>query len=446
MTTNFDTLYARDSKGKILQWNIEVQQNGNSTDIKLSYGEYNGKQALRWQRNIQGVNVGKSNETNSYEQAILEAESTIRNKKKKGYMTLEEARQQYTPPIADENNIIKFTILDEPDKLSGDFTLRDLQKYLPKNRTDADGNIKPMKAQQYYRSKKDWKDPTGKFWSDRKYYYLQNPNVPKEPKSIITTFPCMAQPKINGVRATIQLIKRNVLIKSKEGKSYFIYHLSDFCTLNSDIFTYNGINLVLDGELYIHGELLQDIGSAVDKTNLNTPRIKFVLFDVAVEDVTNINRWNIIKDHIKPKLDIHLSCPIELIKTTKVNNDTQAQQYTDICINQGYEGTIFRQFEGFYAFGKRPQDMTKLKRLIDDEFKIIDIVPQDKDDSKGNFLCITKDGQQFSVTPQGTDDFKRLLLRNRTEYIGKNLTCSFYEWTKELKPFHIVSNTVRDYE
>lgn len=441
MTTTFDTLYARDSKGKILQWNVEVQSSNGQVDIKLSYGEYDGAQTIRWQRNIQGKNKGKANATNSYEQAVLEVESIIRNKKKKGYMTLEEAKE--LNPFQDDTRPIKFNALIPTEK---DTLWVQLNKYLPKNRLDADGDIKPMKAQQYYRSKKNWTAPDGTEWTDRKYYYLKNPLVTKEPKSIITKFPCMGQPKINGVRATIQLSNNNVLIKSKEGKVYNIHHINDFLNINNDIFTYNGIELILDGELYIHGELLQDIGSAVDKPNLNTPRIKFILFDIAVENIPNENRWNIIKSHIKPKLDIHLNCPIELIKTVRINNDSMAQQFTDINISKGYEGTIFRSFTGYYAFGKRPQDMTKLKRLLDTEFKIIDVIPQDKDDTKGNFICITDEGLQFAVNPQGTDDFKREILSNKNNYIGKNLTCSFYEWTKDLKPFHIVTSTVRDYE
>lgn len=439
MTKTFDTLYARDSKGKILQWKIEVDS-GSQVDIMIAYGEYGGAQTITWQRNIQGKNIGKSNETNEYEQAILEAESTIRLKKKHGYMTLDEAGDLL--PNTEENKAFRFRALTSDER---DTTLVLLEKYLPKYRTDAQGDIKPMKCQQYYRSKKDWIDPNGEIWDDRKYYYLKNPHVKKEKNAIITKFPCMGQPKINGVRATIKYDNK-VVIKSKEGKEYNVAHINDFLNINNDIFEYKGKQLVLDGELYIHGELLQDIGSAVNKPNLNTPRIVFVLFDIAIEDTTNLDRWKLIKDHIKPKLDQHLKCPIQIIKSMAIPNDTAAQNFTDICISQGYEGAIFRQFSGMYAFGKRPQDMTKLKRCISAEFKIVDIVPQKVDPMKGNFTCITKEGVRFDVTPKGDESFKAHLLRERSRYIGMNLTCDFYEWTKDNLPFHIINNTIRDYE
>lgn len=429
MDYKFDTLYARDSKGKVLQWNIEVQQNGSQTDIKISYGEYNGSKVLRWQRDIQGVNIGKSNETNSYEQAVKQAESKIKLQKKRGYMSIKDLKNLQLPYNYDNYNIVEF-----------------LDLFLPKNRTDASGDIKPMKAQQYYRSKKNWIDPTGKLWSDRKYYYLTNPYAKKEKGAIITKFPCIGQPKINGLRNTTKEVDGKIVMKSKDGKEYDVMHIKDFLNLNSDIFDLEDIDNVLDGELYIHGELLQDIGSAVNKYNLNTPRIKLILFDLAIEDFTNWERIQIIKEKIKPIIDQHLDSPIEIIRSVMIYNDAQAQAFTDNCIKKGYEGAIFRQPNGKYAFGKRPQDMTKLKRTISSEFKIVDIVPQDKDTTKGNFRCITKGGLYFDVNPMGNDDYKRELLSNSSSYIGKDLQCSFYEWTKDLKPFHIIENTIRDYE
>jgi len=45
-----------------------------------------------------------------------------------------------------------------------------------------------MKCQQYYRSKKDFVDKTGKKWDDRKYYYLLNPYADKRNDDLIITF------------------------------------------------------------------------------------------------------------------------------------------------------------------------------------------------------------------------------------------------------------------
>lgn len=439
MTKEYPTLYARAMTGKILIWKATVKSQNNQVDIMISYGEFTGDRTTRWERNIQGVNIGKSNETNSWQQAEAKIESRIKTKKRKGYMTLEEVKDDIDSANAVGTGIKLLT--DNRDEL-----LKLLETYLPKNKTDLDGDVKPMLAKQYYRTKKNWTDPEGNLWSDRKYYYISNPHVTKEKNAVVPKFPCIGQPKINGGRALSQIKLGKALMKSRDGLEYIVHHINDFFNINNDIFIYEGEDIILDGELYIHGELLQDIMSAVKKANLNTPRIKLILFDLAISTYSNLERWEIIKNHIKPKLDIHLTCPIEIIKTVIINNEVEAQRFTDWCIKNGYEGGIFRDADAEYVFGGRRNCLTKLKRAIDEEFKIVDIIPQEKDSTKGNYTCINKNGEMFDVTPKGTDDFKRELLFNKAKYIGKNLTITFYEWTKDMKPLHIMNNLIRDYE
>lgn len=424
MNNTYPTLYSRDLKGTIIKWNIEVQNNNSSVDIKTSYGELEGKQTLSWKRNIQGKNIGKVNETTPFEQACNEAESTIKRKKDNGYMSYEEVKTEF-------NIIIPVSLH------------HDLELFLPKIKTDALGATKPMKCQQYYRSKKDWVAPDGSIWEDRKYYYLANPYVKKSKDAIITKFPCIGQPKINGVRATIQLIDGKTKILSKEGKEYIIPQLLDYFNANLSFFK-NG-TIVFDGELYIHGELLQDIASAVKKVSLMTQRVIFVLFDLAIPDILQMSRWEMVKEY-RNNFNQNINCPIQVIRTFNINNDNDAQVFTDKCIDEGYEGAIFRNLNNKYAFGGRPTTITKLKRTISREFKIINIVAEEVDPTLGMYECITKEGKAFTVTAKGTKSFKKELLFTPLSYIGKNLSVTFYEWTKDMIPFHIVDNSIRDYE
>lgn len=418
MRKEFKPLFSRDSKGNIVTWKAKVVNTGNQVDICKSYGLLDGQHAITWERNVQGKNIGKANETTPFEQAILKVESAIKRKKDKGYKSMEDL---------------------------GIGSLEELDSVLPKYRTDAEGRIKPMKAQQYYRSKKDWKAPDGTVYDDRKYYYMQNPHVEKEPKSIITKFPAMAQPKINGVRATISLFNGQPKILSKEGKDYEIPHILDYLRQKTDAFIWDGEDIVLDGELYIHGEPLQEIASAVKKVSLITQRVIYVVFDLAVEDMNQLERWKTLKAlHTEHFSD--LASPIELIRSVKVPNDKLAQEITDKFISQGYEGSIFRDFNAQYKFGGRPMTMTKLKRTISEEFKIVDVLPQDKDPTKGNFICVNENGKTFAVNPKGTDDYKRKVLIFKKSFIGHNLTLTFYEWTADRIPFHSIDMSIRDYE
>lgn len=441
MNRKFESLYSRDVKGNILEWRIEVQRRGNEVDLFIAYGQYGKEHTVRYQRNIKSKNIGKANETSAWEQAVSMAKSKINRKIKLGYITLDKAKEIYTEPEIGTKidlNIVPITEPENPDTFK-----KELEKYIPKITLDANHKVKPMKANPYFRArKKPYTDKNGKTWSDIKYYYISNPHVEKDPKASSAKFPMIGQPKINGVRAFISKDG----ITSKNGDAYKISHLNKYIKNTPELFNYEGQELILDGELYIHGESLQDIGSAVDKTNLNTPRIVFVLFDLAIPNTSNIDRWNIIKSYIKPILDETMELSIQIISSTVIKNDKHAQNYTDYCISKGYEGIILRSFEDDYHFGKRRNNMLKLKRSIDEEFKIVDIIPQEKDPNKGNFLCVTKEGERFSVNPTGTDDYKRDLLENKDYYIGKNLTLKFYEWTNAKKPLHVMDATVRDYE
>lgn len=440
-----EILYKKDSKGKVLQWSAEVNQSIQGVQIILKAGELEGKIVETIRNNIKGKNIGKSNETSPLTQATLEVESLYRRKKDLGYKSLEDIGY---------NNYLKknedFGLSSTTNTISmGEY----LKQHLSIDNTDALGNLKPMKAQQYYRSKKDWIDPNGKLWDDRKYFYLLNPYALKEKGAIIIKFPCLIQPKINGVRCTISFINNKVQILSKEGKRYSLPHLEVVLVGNKTLIEENfkGYGLELDdiffdGELYIHGEKLQTISSAVKAPNLDTNRVQFIAFDLGVKNLNNISRFTILKDIINQIKEKDFTNSIDIVTTYKVKSDAIVQTLTDNYIKDGYEGSILRNPEGFYQFGKRPMDMVKLKRVIDEEFKIIDIIPQDKNPDLGLFVCITKQGKEFQVNPKGDTHFKSLVLFQKHLFINKMLTCTFYEYTEDMIPFHVIDNIVRDYE
>ena len=74
-------------------------------------------------------------------------------------------------------------------------------------------------------------------------------------------------------------------------------------------------------------------------------------------------------------------------------------------------------------------------------------------DENGNFNIDAKvgdtliiNGKEFKVTPRGNEAYKKQTLLNSSSFIGKQLTCVFYEYTEDGLPYHIIDNIVRDYE
>ena len=429
MIHDIATLYKR-GRNSILEWKIRIESINKQVNIIMSYGIFRGEQVIRYQNNIKGKNKGKVNETTSFEQATLEAQSKVNLKLKEGYKNLDDLQEMYQQMFFATSDL--FVFLDE---------------VLPDYNTDVNGNEIPMKCQQYYRSKKDWRAPDGTVWDDRKYYYILNPFAVKERDAVILPFPCYIQPKVNGVRAFVKLIGNEVKIYSKKGLEYDIPQVKEWFLNNSPVFTNYEQEVIYDGELYIPGESLQVIASAVKATQLNTMRVEFHVFDIAIEDVPQDERFNMLYSSVSKSIfNYDLRSPVKLVPTKRVITDIRVQELTDEYISQGYEGSICRSYEGLYEFGKRPKTITKLKRIMDEEFVITDVVPSEKDETVGLFVCVTQGGKEFKVNPKGTTDFKRQTLFNRESFIGKQLTCHFYEYTDDGVPFHIIDNIVRDYE
>lgn len=419
----FDTLYARNSNNTINAWSISVEPLENMKAlIHIAEGQLEGKETNTTRAVNKGKNIGKMNETTAYEQACKDAQSRWERKKKQGYKSLKD---------------LNINIENYEEEKSGDvLTLNNaIESSLPLNRTDANNLSKPMKAQPYF----------------------------KEDGSVRIKFPCFGQPKLNGFRvmARWEKVKENagtlletevekVVFRSKEGLRFTVLeHIEkEFTKEMFEIVNSNKeplIDFAFDGEMYIHGELLSEISSAVKKHNNKTSLIKFYIFDIAVGGVSQKNRLDLLS-FIDTQHFQHKCKNIIGVFRNTINSNEEAQTFTDECIKKGYEGAIFRDMKAEYQFGKRPQTMVKLKRFQDKEFKIVDVVGGDNSPELGVFICVQEQGLKFKVTPEGSQDVKKEYLSNKTKYIGKKLTVRFFERTKDNLPFHAVGTTIRDYE
>lgn len=313
---------------------------------------------------------------------------------------------------------------------------------LPIFRTDNNGISKPMKAMPYYKTKT----------VDGKLVKTNEPRM---------TFPVYAQPKLNGFRVMarweeittdkgtlLEATTEGVVFRSKEGLRYDILeHIEAEFTKEMFSITDQDANitqLVFDGEMYIHGEILSEISSAVRKRNPKTILLQFHIFDLAVEKLTQKARLDTLS--LVNEIYFIGKTSIVHVNHIRIESNERAQIFTDTCIKQGYEGAIFRDMKATYQFGKRPSTMTKLKRSEDKEFRIVDVVGGENTPDLAVFVCVQEEGLQFDCTPEGSVEVKREYLANKHKYIGKMLTIRFFERTKDNKPFHATGVAIRDYE
>lgn len=91
MKHNFDKLYKLTATGAIQQWEIGVERrNEEGSEIAVivsEYGQVDGKIQTAEEIVRTGKNIGRANETDVMEQAILQAESSWKKKQDKGYVT-----------------------------------------------------------------------------------------------------------------------------------------------------------------------------------------------------------------------------------------------------------------------------------------------------------------------------------------------------------------------
>ena len=251
----------------------------------------------------------------------------------------------------------------------------DLESILPKYNTDANNCVKPMKCQTF--------------------------------KIDTFNYPCIIQPKINGVRAVIMLEeytpqdlfsckgvyindkRYTSVIKTKEGLVYNVPHIEQlFNHLYSQFPQYKDI--VFDGELYIKDEKVTTIGGAARNTNnpLNE-QLLYVNFDLSVEDVNNEDRdklrFKIWEDYINKNTSASYNIQAGRILINEVlnqhylwhrynvivlnsdiaNNDMESITYMECAISNGFEGAVIRDKKADYCFGQRPKTMMKLKKFKD---------------------------------------------------------------------------------
>jgi len=81
-------LYARNSNGTIKTWIGTILRFPDYAEIRIEYGDLNGKLVTKITKVTKGKNTGKSNETTPYTQACRDLEGKILNKKREGYKSL----------------------------------------------------------------------------------------------------------------------------------------------------------------------------------------------------------------------------------------------------------------------------------------------------------------------------------------------------------------------
>jgi ATP-dependent DNA ligase len=136
-----------------------------------------------------------------------------------------------------------------------------------------------------------------------------------------------------------------------------------------------------------------------------------------------------------------------LADTRNVATEAEALACHAEFTEQGYEGSILRNYQGRYEINKRSNDLLKFKDFVDAEYRIVDVVEAGGGSSAGvgKFICETADGTRFESTATGSLEQRRAYLTDRTQVIGKWAKVKYRELSgKNAVPFHSNVLEVRD--
>ena len=271
------------------------------------------------------------------------------------------------------------------------------------------------------------------------------------------------QRKLDGVRCISRWENDKVVLYSRQGKVYDVKHISD------ELEKVLGKDDVFDGELYVFGMPLQSQISLVKKPQPESLKIKYWVYDMPVVDGNDSlgfgdrqeSLGKIFDDYYEQFLEgfsfdeIVSWQPEQDNRTNLVEVDTYVLKSTDSVnyylekfVSEGFEGAILRGINSEYLWGYRSNELLKVKKFQDAEFKIVDIIEgEGKMTGHAIFVCQNDlTDATFKAVPKMTMQERAYIWNNRSEYIGKDVTVKFFDRTEDNIPRFPVAIAVRDYE
>jgi len=233
-----------------------------------------------------------------------------------------------------------------------------------------------------------------------------------------------AQPKLNGMRLLVTSQGGRVFGYTRKSQELpAVQHIYDQLR---PVFKDNP-DLILDGELYVHGASLQEIMSWAKREQDATYDLEYHVFDM-------ISKQPFM--HRAAGVDYAVSLAdsehIIQVPSAKIVTHDDVQHHLGVCLAEGFEGVILRNGQAAYSAGKRSKDIVKVKQFFDEEYLC---TGTEVTDAGVTVLhCTTAAGKLFKVTAPGnhTERLKAARL------VGKWVTIKHAGLTPYGIPFHPV--------
>ena len=258
-------------------------------------------------------------------------------------------------------------------------------------------------------------------------------------------YPAFIQPKLDGVRCLFNASGAF----SRAGNQFMnVAHIEKAL---KPFFAKNPTT-VLDGELYNHG-LKEDFEKIISLVRKKKPTkddkleaaelVEYHIYDVAsMTFATYSTRLNYVNDltYTHPICKVDTKVALDFDEAVKMHNKN---------LKLGYEGSIYRSFEGKYK-GTRSWDLMKFKDFHDAEATIIGYEEGKgkREGTLGKFIMRDYEGNEFGCPPGKGYDYEGMkdLLDNIHDYIGQWATFTYFQRTQAGSYRHPLFKCLRNYE
>ena len=244
-------------------------------------------------------------------------------------------------------------------------------------------------------------------------------------------WPALTQPKLNGVRCLgHKKGSKEFEYTSREAKTYyFLEHVTEALNPLMDV------GATLDGELFNPKLPFEDILSAVRQQKVRSPyaeKVQYWVYDIVLTDTPFRERYKLYKKIIPPAKSL-AGVSIVPVPCRYAADKEEVLKIHQGYVAQGFEGTIVRDPSSNYVMQYRVPGLQKHKDFLDAEFDIVGAY-EGEGIAEGavTWVCVTEQGEEFDVVPNGPYTKRREWYENRKDYIGKKLlTVQFQNLTKD---------------
>jgi DNA ligase-1 len=187
----------------------------------------------------------------------------------------------------------------------------------------------------------------------------------------------------------------------------------------------------LDGELYIHGQPLQNISSIIKRAQPANAKLQFHWYDLVDRQnpsYTFHRRYQRMQELYVP------GDTYELVPTYPVGCIEEAMDYFKEFRREKYEGAMLRLDTKPYQDAVRSSSIIKLKEWDTIDGTCVGIRPS----REGWAICRVKldNGKEFDASAPGSVPEKTEVLKNPDKYLGRRMELEYSTLTSDGIPFH----------